>query len=177
MSLLTPSTGMLQSKLSTLCRGTNARSWPARWAVRTAARNRMCPGSWQRGRPARLDRRAIPMLVSKSKDLHKYGTGVIVGPTTILTANHVAADKMDVVLPRAAVKGRAVCRARNQDLAVVKAPLPRGHPTTASHQRLLRLEKRCGLEAIPNENGRWPGDVSGTLSLLPRSVAASSNLQ
>lgn len=75
-----------------------------------------------------LDRRAIPMLVSKSKDLHKYGTGVVVGPATILTANHVAADRMDVVLPKTAVRGQAVCRARYEDLAVVKAPLPRGTP-------------------------------------------------
>ena len=75
-----------------------------------------------------LDRRAIPMLVSKSKDLHKYGTGVIVGPAIILTASHVAADRMDVVLPKAAVKGQAVCRARYEDLAVVKARLPRGTP-------------------------------------------------
>ncbi len=74
------------------------------------------------------DQRAIPMLVSQSQDLRKYGTGVVVGPTTILTAEHVAADRMEVRLPTASVTGHAVCHARYEDLAVVKAPLPTGTP-------------------------------------------------
>lgn len=100
-----------------------------------------------------LDRRAIPMLISKSKDLHKYGTGVIVGPTTILTANHVAADKMDVVLPRAVVKGRAVCRARNQDLAVVEAPLPRGTPYYAVSSKTPSVGETVRVGGYPNR--KW----------------------
>lgn len=74
------------------------------------------------------DQRAIPMLVSQSQDLRKYGTGVVVGPTTILTAEHVAADRMEVRFPTASVTGHPVCRARYEDLAVVKAPLPKNTP-------------------------------------------------
>lgn len=101
------------------------RLFPAVFAILLAAVCALGAGSILR----ELDRRAIPMLVSKNKDLQKYGTGVIVGPTTILTANHVAAaDRMDVLLPKGSVKGQAVCRARNEDLAVVQARLPKGTP-------------------------------------------------
>lgn len=81
----------------------------------------------------RPDRRAIPMLVStsqvsKSETLLKYGTGVIVGPATVLTAQHVLAGRMEVRLPRVTVTGQAVCQARYEDLAVLRAPLPKGTP-------------------------------------------------
>ena len=81
----------------------------------------------------RPDQRAIPMLVSKSRVskseiLLNYGTGVIVGPATILTAEHVLAGKMEVRLPRLTVSGQAVCRARYEDLAVLRAPLPKDTP-------------------------------------------------
>lgn len=80
----------------------------------------------------RPDRRAIPLLVSQSGNLREYGTGVVVGPQTILTAKHVLAKDIRVLFPRATVTGRTTCRTRNEDLAVVQAPLPQGTP----HYRL-----------------------------------------
>ena len=76
-----------------------------------------------------LDRRGIPMLVSKGAALNKYGTGVVVGPSTILTAKHVVGNTMEVRLPKGTpVKARPVCRTRDEDLAVIKAALPKGTP-------------------------------------------------
>ena len=81
----------------------------------------------------RPDQRAIPMLVSKrqvskSEMLLNYGTGVVVGQATILTAEHVLAGRMEVRLPKVTITGQAVCRARYEDLAVLRAPLPKGTP-------------------------------------------------
>lgn len=102
-----------------------------------------------------LDRRAIPMLVWKSKNLQKYGTGVIVGPTTILTANHVAAgNKMDVLLPKgAAVKGEAVCRASYEDIAVLQARLPRGTPYYTLSSKMPSVGETVKVGGYPNR--KW----------------------
>ncbi len=75
------------------------------------------------------DQRAIPMLVSSTRSMRHFGTGVVVGPTTILTASHVVVgDRLEVQFPTTAVAGRTVCRARYEDLAVVRASLPPGTP-------------------------------------------------
>lgn len=101
-----------------------------------------------------LDRRAIPMLVSTSKNLQKYGTGVIVGPATILTANHVAAaDRMDILLPKVAVKGQAVCRARYEDLAVLQARLPRGTPYYTLSSKMPSVGETVKVGGYPNR--KW----------------------
>lgn len=101
-----------------------------------------------------LDRRAIPMLVWKSKNMQKYGTGVIVGPSTILTANHVAAgDKMDIMLPKGAVKGQTVCRASYQDLAVLQARLPRGTPYYSLSSRMPAVGETVRVGGYPDR--KW----------------------
>jgi S1-C subfamily serine protease len=97
------------------------------------------------------DRRAIPMLVSKTRTLLKYGTGVIVGPSTILTAEHVAAtNSMEVRLPTGTVTGQAVCRARYEDLAVLQAPLPKGTPYYRVSFRTPSVGERVTVGGYPN---------------------------
>ncbi len=97
------------------------------------------------------DRRAIPMLIARSRALRNYGTGVIVGRTTILTAAHVAiGDQMEVRLPHTAIAGRTVCRARYEDLAVVRAELPKGTP-------YYRLSFRTPAVGEPVRVGGYPG--------------------
>jgi S1-C subfamily serine protease len=76
----------------------------------------------------RPDQRAIPMLISKSRTLLNYGTGVVVGSSTVLTAEHVLVGKTDVRLPRGTVAGRTICQSRSEDLAVLRASLPKGTP-------------------------------------------------
>lgn len=101
-----------------------------------------------------LDRRAIPMLVSKNRDLQKYGTGVIVGPATILTANHVAAaDRLDIMLPKGAVKGQTVCRARYEDLAVLQARLPKGTPYYTLSSKMPAVGDPVKVGGYPNR--KW----------------------
>jgi S1-C subfamily serine protease len=100
------------------------------------------------------DRRGIPMLVSRSRDELKYGTGVVISPTTILTADHVAAvNKMEVHLPAATVTGQAVCRARDEDLAVVQAQLPKGTPYYRLSFRTLSVGETVIVGGYPNR--KW----------------------
>lgn len=77
---------------------------------------------------SRPDRRAIPLLVAQTGRLRKYGTGVVVAPNTILTAQHNLAADMQVVLPTAPVSAQPACRTRYEGVAVVKASLPQGTP-------------------------------------------------
>jgi len=131
------------------------RAWPAALCVLTLLLAAVCVPVLGGGSILRdLDRRAIPMLISKNRDLQKYGTGVIVGPATILTANHVAAaDKMDVLLPKGTVKGQAVCRARYEDLAVLHARLPKGTPYYNLSSKLPSVGETVKVGGYPNR--KW----------------------
>jgi len=74
------------------------------------------------------DRRAILPLASKEGNLVNYGTGVVVGRDTILTASHVLSGRVEVLLPEAPAPGQAACRTQFAGLAVIKAPLPASTP-------------------------------------------------
>ncbi len=74
------------------------------------------------------DRRGIPMLVTREGDVVRYGTGVIVGPQTVLTAKHAVSGSVQIVLPAVTVTGQVQCRAPDRDTAVITARLPRGTP-------------------------------------------------
>lgn len=97
------------------------------------------------------DRRAIPMLVSRGRSVLEYGTGVIVGPTTVLTAAHVTpVDRVEVRLPKSSVNGRVVCRDQSEDAAVVNAPLPRGTPYYRLSFRLPSVGETVRVGGYPN---------------------------
>lgn len=97
------------------------------------------------------DRRAIPMLVSRGSSLSEYGSGVIVGPSTVLTAAHVTpTDRVEVHLLRDTVAGRVVCRDRTEDAAVVTAPLPRGTPYYRLSFRIPAVGETVRVGGYPN---------------------------
>jgi S1-C subfamily serine protease len=101
-----------------------------------------------------LDRRAIPMLVAKGSTVNKYGTGVVVGPSTILTAKHIVGSTMEVLLPKGApVTARAVCPTRDEDLAVVKATLPKGTPYYILSSRTPAVGESVRVGGYPGR--RW----------------------
>ncbi|MDQ7842252.1 MAG: serine protease [Armatimonadota bacterium] len=104
--------------------------------------------------PGGIDRRAIPMLVTRGGDLVRYGTGVVVGPSTILTAKHAVGAAPEIVLPTGMrVKGRTVCRARVEDLAVVRARLPTGTPSYALSSRPPAVGESVRVAGYPGR--RW----------------------
>ena len=119
------------------------------------------------------DRRAIPMLVSKNQNLRKYGTGVVVGPTTILTAEHVTAERMEVLLPKAAVTGQTICRARYEDLAVVKAPLPKNTPYYRLSFRTPAVGETVRVGGYPNR--KWQV-TTGRITHIIASATLSGRL-
>lgn len=83
------------------------------------------------GAPAVLDQpdpRAILPLVSRSGHLLKYGTGVVVARDTLLTAEHVLSETVEILLPGAPAPGQPACRTQFAGLAVIKATLPAGTP-------------------------------------------------
>jgi S1-C subfamily serine protease len=97
------------------------------------------------------DRRAIPMLVSRGRSMSEYGSGVIVGPSTVLTAAHVTpTDSVEVRLLRSTVSGRVVCRDRTEDAAVVDAPLPRGTPYYRISFRIPSVGETVRMGGYPN---------------------------
>lgn len=112
------------------------------------------------------DRRAIPMLISQNRDLLRYGTGVVVGTGTLLTAEHVAAaDKLVIRFPKASVTGKAVCRARYQDLAVVRASLPKGTPYYRISFRTPAVGEKVMVAGYPQR--KWQvrtGHISHVIS-------------
>ncbi len=113
------------------------------------------------------DRRAIPMLVSRSRTLLNYGTGVVVGSNTILTAGHVIAGPMEVNLPAGTVAGHPICRARYEDLAVVKAPLPKGTPYYRLSFRKAVVGETVKVGGYPNR--KW-SVTSGRITYLINSA-------
>jgi len=74
------------------------------------------------------DPRAILPLVSRSGNLLLYGTGVVVGRDTLVTADHVLSERVDVLLPEGTAAGRPTCRTQVAGLAVIGVPLPPGTP-------------------------------------------------
>ncbi|HEU5299344.1 MAG TPA: serine protease [bacterium] len=97
------------------------------------------------------DRRGVLMLVAKGTDLNKFGTGVVVGPSTILTAKHVVGGTMEIALLNGKrLPGRTVCRSREEDLAVVRATLPRGTPQYVLSSRTPRVGEPVRVGGYPN---------------------------
>ncbi|MGH7752562.1 MAG: S1 family peptidase, partial [Gemmatimonadales bacterium] len=81
------------------------------------------------------DPRAILPLVGRSGNLLQYGTGVVVGRDTIVTADHVLSQSVRVLLPAGTREGKPSCRTQITGLAVVKAPLP---PRTPQYRLSFR---------------------------------------
>lgn len=102
----------------------------------------------------RLDRRGVLMLVATGSEIHKFGTGVVVGPSTLLTAKHVLGGTMEVRLQNGTrIRARAVCRAREEDLAVVRAALPRGTPHYTLSRRTPTVGETIRVGGYPGR--RW----------------------
>jgi len=99
------------------------------------------------------DRRAVPLLVSQSGNLRKYGTGVVVGPDVILTARHVLGQNIQILLPQSPTPGRPACGTRYEGLAVVKARLPRGTPRYRLSSRVPAVGQRVTVAGYPLR--RW----------------------
>src|SRR5256712_6945961 len=74
------------------------------------------------------DRRAIPQLVTREKDIIRYGTGVVVGPETVLTAKHAVAGAGDIIFPIWEVTGHEQCRAPDRDTPVIAGRVPQRAP-------------------------------------------------
>lgn len=101
-----------------------------------------------------LDRRGVLMLVATGSAINKFGTGVVVGPSTILTAKHVLGGTMEVRLQNGTrIPARAVCRAREEDLAVVRAALPRGTPSYTLSRKTPRVGEPVRVGGYPGR--RW----------------------
>ncbi len=120
------------------------------------------------------DRRAIPMLIASSRTLRNYGTGVVVGPTTVLTASHVAVgDRMEVRFPTTVVAGQTICRARYEDLAVIKAALPKGTPYYRLSFRTPSVGETVRVGGYPSR--RW-GVTKGRVTNIIRSATLSGRV-
>ncbi len=116
------------------------------------------------------DRRAIPQLVTREKDTIRYGTGVIVGPETILTARHAVSGAVDIVLPGGKVTGHVQCRAPDRDTAVITARLPKGTPRYRIAFRTLKVGETVRIGGYPGR--RWTV-VSGRVTNVIKSAILS----
>jgi S1-C subfamily serine protease len=105
------------------------------------------PGS---GPPSR---RAILLLYSQTGNLRQYGTGVVVGRNTVITAAHVLTRNVRVVLPPASVAGQVACRTRLEGVAVVRVPLPPGTPSYRISSRRPAVGERVIVAGYPFR--RW----------------------
>ena len=95
------------------------------------------------------DRRAIPQLVTREKDIIRYGTGVVVGPETVLTAKHAVAGAVDIIFPIGKVTGHVQCRAPDRDTAVIAARLPKGTPRYRIAFRTLAVGELVRIGGYP----------------------------
>jgi len=95
------------------------------------------------------DRRAIPQLVTRENDTIRYGTGVVVGPETVLTAKHAVAGAVEIVFPSTKVTGRVQCRAPDRDTAVITARLPNGTPRYRVSFRTLAVGELVRIGGYP----------------------------
>ncbi len=116
------------------------------------------------------DRRAIPQLVTREQTEIRYGTGVIVGAETILTARHAVAGTVEVVLPNAKVIGGVRCRAPDRDTAVISAKLPPGTPRYRISFRTLKVGETVRVGGYPDR--RWTV-VSGRVTNMIKSAVLS----
>ncbi len=119
------------------------------------------------------DRRAVPLLVSQSGRLRKYGTGVVVAPNTIVTAEHVLARNIRVLLPQGQVRGQRACRTGYEGLAVVKARLPRGTPVFRLSVRPPAVGESVTVPGYPLR--RWRV-ATGRITHLIRSANLSGRV-
>ncbi len=116
------------------------------------------------------DQRAILLLVSPNGKLRNYGTGVVVGPGIILTAEHILATSVEVLLPPAAIAGAPACRTRFESLAVVRAPLPEDAPYYRVSFRTPGVGARVTAAGYPLR--RWRV-VTGRITEIIRSASLS----
>lgn len=116
------------------------------------------------------DRRAIPQLVTREQTEIRYGTGVVVGAETILTARHAVAGRVEVVLPSAKVIGGVRCRAPDRDTAVISAKLPPGTPRYRISFRTLKVGETVRVGGYPDR--RWMV-VSGRVTNMIKSAVLS----
>jgi S1-C subfamily serine protease len=116
------------------------------------------------------DRRAIPQLVTREQTEIRYGTGVVVGAETILTARHAVAGTVEVVLPNAKVIGGVRCRAPDRDTAVITAKLPPGTPRYRISFRTLKVGETVRVGGYPDR--RWMV-VSGRVTHMIKSAILS----
>jgi len=116
------------------------------------------------------DRRAIPQLVTREQTEVRYGTGVVVGAETILTARHAVAGTVEVVLPNAKVIGGVRCRAPDRDTAVITARLPAGTPRYRISFRTLKVGETVRVGGYPDR--RWTV-VSGRVTNMIKSAILS----
>ncbi len=116
------------------------------------------------------DRRAIPQLVTREQTEIRYGTGVVVGAETILTARHAVAGTVEVVLPNAKVIGGVRCRAPDRDTAVITARLPPGTPRYRISFRTLKVGETVRVGGYPDR--RWTV-VSGRVTNMIKSAILS----
>lgn len=123
--------------------------------------------------PVSPDRRAVPLLVSQSGNLRRYGTGVVVGAGTILTARHVLGDTVQVVGAKGPVGAKAVCGTRFEGLAVVRAPLPGGTPRYSLSSRVPAAGERVTVAGYPLR--RWRV-ASGRVTRIIRSARLSGRV-
>ncbi len=100
------------------------------------------------------DQSGIPLLISRSQDLIQYGTGVVIGPNTILTAEHVTTNRMEVRFPHASVTGVPICRASNEDLAVIRATLPKQTPYYRLSFRMPAVGESVTVAGYPGRTWR-----------------------
>ncbi len=118
----------------------------------------------------RPDQRAILLLVSQSGKLRNYGTGVVVGPGIILTAEHVLATSVEVLLSPTPIAGAPACRTRYESLAVIKAPLPEDAPYYRVSFRAPGVGARVTAAGYPLR--RWRV-VTGRITEIIRSANLS----
>src|SRR5574337_463170 len=116
------------------------------------------------------DRRAIPQLVTREQTEIRYGTGVVVGAETILTARHAVAGTVEVVLPNAKVIGGVRCRAPDRDTAVISAKLPPGTPRYRISFRTLKVGENVRVGGYPDRH--WMV-VSGRVTNMIKSAILS----
>jgi S1-C subfamily serine protease len=116
------------------------------------------------------DRRAIPQLVTREQTEIRYGTGVVVGAETILTARHAVSGTVEVVLPNAKVIGGVRCRAPDRDTAVISAKLPPGTPRYRISFRTLKVGETVRVGGYPDR--RWTV-VSGRVTNMIKSAVLS----
>jgi len=95
------------------------------------------------------DRRGIPQLVTRERDVIRYGTGFVVSPETVLTAKHAVAGAVEIIFPTGRVTGHVQCRAPDRDTAVIAARLPKDTPRYRVAFRTLAVGELVRIGGYP----------------------------